>query len=157
MTITITKAGVLAWLFAAIIAILLVGVFFQDVQNDLQADHIASLKKANTELTAERDALASEVARLKKLGSTQGAPMGAAHGGIWDTVVQGKQAVAIITSLLVLDKSAASEERYEKAVAALNSIAEKTDSKLVDLFAAHVANPSVSTLQPILDFALEKK
>lgn len=158
MTITITKAGVLAWLFAAIIVVLLVVVRFQEVQSYLQDDHIASLKKANSEITTENSDLKSENASLKaKIGSAPGsAPMGAAHGGIWDTVVEGKNAVAIITSLLLVDKAATSQERHEKLTAALASIADKTDSKLIDLIAAHVANPSPATLQPVIDFLLKK-
>lgn len=73
MTITITKAGVAAWFFAVLSAVLFVAVYFQGVQNDAQSDHIATLKQQNVELTAERDALSAEVARLKKLGSVQGA------------------------------------------------------------------------------------
>lgn len=156
MTITITKAGVALWLSLVANAVLLVSVFFQDAQSGLQSDHIATLKQQNATLTAERDTLSAEVTRLKKLGSAQGSPMGASHGGVWDTVVEGKNAVAILTSLLLVDKATTPQERHEKLTAALASIADKTDSKLIDLLAAHVATPSAATLQPIIDFLLKK-
>jgi len=156
MTITITKAGFLASCSVVLNLILLVVIGYYDAQSESQQFQIATLKQTNSELTTENDALEAEVTRLKKLGSTQGTPMGAAHGGIWDTVVDGKNAVAIITSLLLVDKAATPQERHEKLTAALASIADKTDSKLIDLLAAHVANPSPATLQPVIDFLLKK-
>lgn len=77
-------------------------------------------------------------------------------GGIWDNLVQGKDAVAILTSLLLVDKATDSATRHEKLTAALASIADKTDSKVIDLIAAHVAKPSAGTLQPLIDFLLKK-
>lgn len=78
-------------------------------------------------------------------------------GGILDTLNTGKNAVAIISSALVVDKATTSQERYEACVNLFQSIADKTESKVFDLLAAHVANPSRETLKPILDLLFVKK
>lgn len=103
--------------------------------------------------------LEREVASLKaKLGSAQGS-MGSSEpaGSVWDTVVEGKNAVAIITGLLLVDKAANSQDRHAKTIAVMDSVADKTDSRLVELLAAHVKQPNTITLQALLDFALSKK
>lgn len=98
-----------------------------------------------------------EIRNLKaKLGSAHGEPLGATHGGIWDTVIEGKNAVAIISGLLLLDKAENSADRHAKATAVFQSIADKTESRLVDLLAAHVATPNAATLQALLDHFLVK-
>ena len=78
-------------------------------------------------------------------------------GGIWDNLVNGKDAVAIISGLLLVDSSDNSADRLASTANVLDSIAAKTESKAVALLAAHVRTPNAATLQALLDFALVKK
>lgn len=142
----------------SIVALAMLGSFLYETSINRQLTaNFNGISRLNAMIEAENDSLKKENAALKaRLGSAGSAPMGAAQGGIWDTVVEGKNAVAIVTSALVVSKAATSDERYEKFVAFINSVADKTDSKGIDLFAALATNPSKETFKPLLDFGLQK-